>query len=404
MVMARKKLNKNSIPRVAASFPPRRQESYPSVVKLPQRPMGEPLLAESPLEKLGRQFEDSLDGPSVSAVIVNRNGVDLLRHGLFALKTQTYPLTEIILVDNGSSDDSVDFVRTHYPFVKILESGEDMGYDMGVNLGAKCAKGDLVAILGNNMIPTPDWLKRLVAEFQKRWPGVSVVSSWKPSNQKLDQYTFLNREINFVGRRIECDSAGEEVCFAPEGSAFIYARYLNLEGPFDPEFQAGQDDIYFGWKTRLTGKGVSTATDARIFQKEIPTSNLPPRWKRIYYENRNCWMSLLIFYDRSHLIRIFPWLILDVFFRILEGLVTSLSGLLGVLTAVGWIVFHPARIYLKRKLVQKKRKVPDDKIIRFMSGKIIGEKSKMAGLLNFLSLMYCRLSGLKVKENGPNKV
>ena len=102
----------------------------------------------SPLQRLEKQLSRSLDRPKVSVVIVNRNGVDDLWHCLFALKTQTYPAFEILLVDNGSSDASLSFVRSNYPQVKILECQEDFGFIMGFNLGAKTAEGDLVAFLG----------------------------------------------------------------------------------------------------------------------------------------------------------------------------------------------------------------------------------------------------------------
>jgi len=60
-------------------------------------------------------------------VVVNFNGVDFLSHSLFSLRTQTYPLYEIIVVDNASNDESVPFIRSNYPQVKILESPENLG-------------------------------------------------------------------------------------------------------------------------------------------------------------------------------------------------------------------------------------------------------------------------------------
>ena len=365
---------------------------------------GDELYDLSPLEKLRLEFEKHLDRPSVSLIIVNRNGIDLLRHSLFALQTQSYPLEEIIMIDNGSADDSVPYVRSLYPTVKILESAEDLGYAMAVNLGARCATGDLIAVLGNNMVPTPGWLGRLVVEFQRGWPGVGVVSSWRSTGLKLGQYAHFYHEINFIGCRIECISGNERTCFSPEGSAFICARYLNLDGPFDPDFRMGQDDIYLGWKTRMSGKQVLVAMDAKVFQKENPNLTLYPQWKRIYFENRNRWMSLLIFYEGRNLVRVFPWVVLDMVFRLLTGLATSLSGLMGTLLAVGWIFFNPVRIFSKRKLIQEKREISDDEITPFMTGKIMSEKSRMADMVNGLSLAYCRWCGLRVMENWPNKV
>ena len=112
-------------------------------------------------------------------------------------------------------------------------------------------------------------------------------------------------------------------------------------------------------------------------------------------------MSLLIFYDGGHLARVLPLIILDILFCFMKAFTTSLIGWMVILIALGWIFFNPGQIYLKRKMVQQKRKVSDDEITRFMSGKIINERSKVAVLLNGLSLAYCRLSGLMVMENKP---
>jgi hypothetical protein len=353
----------------------------------------------SPLGQLEKRFESRLRNPKISLVIVNRNGAELLRHSLFALQTQTYPLDEIILVDNGSTDGSVAYIRSEYPLIKIMESGEDLGYTMAVNLASKCAQGDLVAVLGNNMIPTPDWLSHLVAEFQNLWPEVGIVSSLKLSSQKLDEYKSFYREVNFLGSAIECNSGNEKNSFSPTGSAFLYPRHLNLEGPFDPDYQMGEENTYFGWRTRLFGKQVVVGTDAKVFQKDSSGYNFIPLWKRAYFENRNRWMNLLIFYDRSHLILIFPCVVMNFLIKFLKGLTTSLSGLLGVLSAAAWIFFHLFQIYAKRKSIQEKRKVSDDAITRLMTGKIIYDRATLAPFLNGLSLAYCGWVGLKVKEN-----
>ncbi|HJT24857.1 MAG TPA: glycosyltransferase, partial [bacterium] len=94
-----------------------------------------------------RNFKESFSHPRVSVVIVNHNGVDALWNCLFALRTQTYPPYEIILVDNASQDASVSFVKSNYPQVQVLECQENFGPAMGRNLGIKTATGHLVVLL-----------------------------------------------------------------------------------------------------------------------------------------------------------------------------------------------------------------------------------------------------------------
>jgi len=388
---------KKSAPRIKKTSLKTRKKKIADPVRLPEpRPdlLEQSIAAVSPREQLGKRFETNLKNPKISVIMVNRNGMDLLRHSLFALQTQSYPWDEIILVDNGSNDESVAFVRSEYPLIRIMESGEDLGYTMAVNLASKCAQGDLVAVLGNNMIPTPDWLSHLVAEFQTHWPKAGVISSLKPA---------LHGEVNFLGSTVESDSGNEKFIFSPESSAFIYSRHLNLEGPFDPDYGKGEEGVYFGWRTRLSGKQVVVDTNAKVFQKEGSVYDLAPPWKKIYLQNRNRWMNLLIFYSDSRLILIFPWVVMDFGVRFLKGLTTSLSGLLGVLCAVVWIFFHLFPIYAKRKSIQGKRKISDDEITKYMTGKIVDDRSALAPFLNSLSLAYCGWVGLKVRETA-NKV
>ncbi|HID62291.1 MAG TPA: glycosyltransferase, partial [Anaerolineae bacterium] len=70
-----------------------------------------------------------------SVVIVNWNGKHYLPSCLMSLRKQVYQDLEIILVDNGSSDGSVDFVRENFPEVEVIESSVNLGFAAGNNLG-----------------------------------------------------------------------------------------------------------------------------------------------------------------------------------------------------------------------------------------------------------------------------
>ncbi len=141
---------------------------FPEIKK--DNPFKKSLQSLSSVLEMDIRFREALSDPSVSVIIVHRSGADLLSHCLFALKTQVRSADEIIVVGNGSSDESLGMVRAEHPHVKLLESGEDLGYALGANLGARYATGDLIVLLGNEMVPTPDWLGSLVEEFQREWP------------------------------------------------------------------------------------------------------------------------------------------------------------------------------------------------------------------------------------------
>lgn len=345
-------------------------------------------------EEVGRH----LAHPRVSVVIVNRDGVDSLWHCLFALKTQTYQPEQIILVDNGSKDASLDFVKSNYPQVQILECPEDFGPALGGNLGAKCATGDLVIFLSNDAVPTPDWLSRLVEDFRRDWPKVGALDSFLQSRRGEEDPPSKNKTLNFLGNQVEGFFGEDRVAFYPESGSLLYARFLAPEGPFDEDYYALREDMYLGWKLRLLGRSIFHSPGAKAYRREETTLPRFPAWKTAYYSTRNRWLNLMLFYGTGNLLKVLPWMVLEAFTRLAKGLATGLHGFLGTLLAVTWILTHPATIRRKRQALQEKRKVTDREVLRYMSGRIVPDKGRLARVLNFFSLLYCLATGLEVME------
>jgi|SRR5271157_734261 len=97
----------------------------------------------------------------ISIIIVNWNGMKYIRECLDSLLSQTYPDIEIILVDNASSDGSVEYVRKNYPSVKLIESTTNLGFAGGTNLGIREAKGELIALFNQDAVADRLWLEKL---------------------------------------------------------------------------------------------------------------------------------------------------------------------------------------------------------------------------------------------------
>src|SRR5262249_24110127 len=100
--------------------------------------------------------------PKVSIIVVNWNGERFLKDCLSALSGQTYANYEIILVDNGSSDNSVCFTRKNFPEVKLVALRENTGFTGGNAVGLEVAVGDFVALVNNDARPEKTWLEHLI--------------------------------------------------------------------------------------------------------------------------------------------------------------------------------------------------------------------------------------------------
>lgn len=106
-----------------------------------------------------------LNRPPVTVIIVNYNGAHYLPACLESLSAQTYPpeMVEVIVSDNGSSDDSLSLLAARYPWVKILAHRENLGFASGNNRAIREARGDYIALLNNDTAPSPDWLSQMIS-------------------------------------------------------------------------------------------------------------------------------------------------------------------------------------------------------------------------------------------------
>lgn len=90
--------------------------------------------------------------PLASLIVPNWNGKRFLHDCLGTLLKQDYPNFEIIFCDNGSTDDSVEYVRRNFPSVRVVENKKNLGFSAGVNSGIRVAKGEYIVVLNNDMI------------------------------------------------------------------------------------------------------------------------------------------------------------------------------------------------------------------------------------------------------------
>ncbi len=99
----------------------------------------------------------------VSVITVNYNGSRLLPRLLESLRRLTCPSFETVVVDNRSSDASVELVREGHPWVRLIQASGNLGFAGGNNLGIRETSAPFVALINNDAFPEPDWLERLLA-------------------------------------------------------------------------------------------------------------------------------------------------------------------------------------------------------------------------------------------------
>lgn len=264
----------------------------------------------------------------ISIVIVNLNGRDYLERCLTSLLNQDYPadLVEIILVDNASSDDSLDLVRNQFPTVRIIENSHNTGFAPAVNQGAAAASGHYLALINNDAHADPGWLAAMVRTREAgQADSVACVGAtlldW--DGQRID---FMGGGISFYGfgyqfyhrvvaGAVQLDS--HDILFAC-GGAMMVDRHLFLElGGFDDAYFAYFEDIDFGWRLWVCGYRVKLAPDAVVYHRHHGVSRNVPEHQINLLLERNGLMTVLKNYDEQNLYRVLGPSLLMVVQRLL---------------------------------------------------------------------------------------
>jgi len=210
-----------------------------------------------------------------SVIIPNYNGLRFLAPCLDALRAQTYPreLTEVILVDDASTDDSVAFVQANYPEVKIVRLARNSGLAAGCNAGAAAARGDLLVMLNNDTEVEPGWLAALV-ETAVAHPQAGAIAS---KMLLFDRRDTLHNAGDLMGadgiprnRGVwEVDRGqydADVAVFGGCGGGVAYRREAWAQaGGFDERLFMYLEDADLAWRLRLLGWEAVFATQARLY-------------------------------------------------------------------------------------------------------------------------------------------
>ena len=195
----------------------------------------------------------------VAAVIPNWNRRDLLATLLPSLAAQTRPFAEIIVVDNGSTDDSAQFAeRTG---AKVLRLQENVGFAAAVNLGIKASGGDWIAILNNDVTLKPDWLAKLLAAVELEGLGFATGKILQASNPTLLDGAFDELSRGACASRCGFGrldgpawSRPHRIQFAPMTAALFGRRLFQDLGGLDERFGSYMEDVDFGLRCALAGE------------------------------------------------------------------------------------------------------------------------------------------------------
>ncbi len=226
-----------------------------------------------------------------SVVIPNWNGAKHLRACLNALRRQTHPPLEVILVDNASADESRALLARDYPEVKVIALPANRRFAGACNAGIRASSGDAVVLLNNDTEADECWLENVAKCFAAH-PDAGFVAS---KLRLFDRRDHLHSAGDFYSRRGVPGNRGvwqkdegqfdTAYVFGACGAASVYRReMLNQVGLLDEDFEFSCEDVDISWRAQLMGYKCAFAHDAIVYHKVSATGG---GTLNSYYDGRN---------------------------------------------------------------------------------------------------------------------
>lgn len=217
----------------------------------------------------------------ICIVVPNLNGMDSLRACLDSLLAQSQP-HDIIVVENGSVDDSAAFLSANYPTVKVLPQAVNLGFAGGVNVGLRYAiqnHYEAAALFNNDAVAEPDWLRNLVRGLEDEHVGIATGTLMTIDKLHVDSTGDLYTTWGLPYPRGRGEAPSERyneqtAVFGASGGASLYRlAMLKQIGLFDEDFFAYYEDIDISFRAQLAGWGVRYVPSAIAYHQIGATSS-----------------------------------------------------------------------------------------------------------------------------------
>ena len=306
----------------------------------------------------------------LAVIIPNYNGLNDLKSVFGSLSNQTYTDFKVILVDNGSSDESVNYTKSNFPDHKIISLEKNYGFSVAVNKGIKFSIGDLnpeyILLLNNDIELEPDFISKAIETFENIADADFIAVKMLNFFQR-DVIDDTGDFIKSFGGSPLVRGRGEKdfgqydkpgfIFGACAGAAFYKTELFEKAGMFDEDFFAYLEDVDLSFRFQLSGFKCYYNPEIICYHKRGETTKNFTGWET-YFSEKNLVSLRLKNYPLSVYLKYSPLFFISrvkrfikFFFKYPGGVFKSaFTGYLKGLSEV------PSAVK-KRKIIQKERKV-----------------------------------------------
>ena len=258
--------------------------------------------------------------PRVSVVIPNWNGMTYLDACIDSLARQTFRNFETVVVDNASTDGSVEHLHKVWPDVRVVALDTNRGFPGAVNAGIRASRTPYVVLLNNDTVAEPSWLERLVAAMDAN-PRFSFGSSKlvRTSDGAIDSaghtYSLWLGASDNIGEGEPATAFAETAwIFGACAAASIYRRELFDDiGLYDEEFFFTHEDVEFDLRANVAGHRCLYIPDAIVHHHRGGSYVVDPKIllmgvrNRIWAAGKNLPPGLFVLWVLGKFLRVFWW-------------------------------------------------------------------------------------------------
>ena len=187
--------------------------------------------------------------PRISVIILNWNAKDYLKLCLESVLHTDYPndFLEVMVVDNGSTDGSAEFIEENYPEARLIRSERNLGFCKGNNIGIRVASGDIIILLNNDTIVDSNWIRKILHEFEDSSVGVVGCRLLYPGTRIIQSMGFRERFLGYW-ESLRCGETYDEHIDYPKTVDYVSGAALAIRktvikkiGLLDPYFECVED-------------------------------------------------------------------------------------------------------------------------------------------------------------------
>jgi len=250
--------------------------------------------------------------PYISVLIVSYNGRNLLKECLDSIEAQTFRDFEIVFVDNGSVDDSANFVLENYPDVTVTVCRPNRGWGVGSNFGYPHCRGEYVYFLNNDVALEKNALEEL-ASASVTHPEIGIFASFlikyrdrSRADSAGDTIYTCGKSFSFANYPVSMFTSPRLITSACAAAALYSRRVLDKIGLFDEDFFLNYEDLDLSFRAQHAGEKILFVPSSKVYHYGSATLGGKTSPLSLFYGERNFGLFVLKNFPMPYLLKFLP--------------------------------------------------------------------------------------------------